>query len=619
VTSDGEVESLLFTEGVNLITGEPNAGKTTWMKQIDFILGKDASIVDVFPDSQLSYKYVKLLLNCKIADEIYEIYRLPLEPGFASKIFINDNSYSYSEFSSEILQLLQVPFDVKFPKGNPYTTQWVSLSFRSIFRHIYRKEDSWNDIADKQPNNEQYASQFHLLGIADKLFSNELNISISNEKRLLELQSKKAQFEELITRIAKEMTSNESFMYNSINSNVLKAEVQELNDQLKGIENQRGDIIQNRIDNLELANKHAEVNLSAIRADIYKEREEITNNISKFTFKINDFQEIRQSITDELSRLKRAKKSGIISELKITHCPACDQKIDDTETDDSRCFLCHKSTLGIETKKSNRIDFEIEQLENEQNELGTILHDHNNQLSKFQDLEKRLSERIFSIDKELETIKKPLHALNDNEISTLDVQKGRIIEQILNYNRLIENYNYKGELEDKIRKLEIEINREKAFVELETSEVNFESIANDLASGMQEYVDNISKTNPKVWTQKGRIEISLSETKISFYVNNKSWMSLGGLDRQLFLLSYHYGLLKLSYKKKYNYPGIAFIDLPPELGKVKDTSYNYLLSPFVFLMNSFKDKNEDAQVIILGRAFTGIRDVNNIRLITVWN
>ena len=71
VSAEGEVETLIFTEGVNLITGEPNAGKTTWMKQIDFVLGKDANINDVFSDNNLALKYIRLSINCSIDNEVF--------------------------------------------------------------------------------------------------------------------------------------------------------------------------------------------------------------------------------------------------------------------------------------------------------------------------------------------------------------------------------------------------------------------------------------------------------------------------------------------------------------------------------------------------------------------
>ena len=615
---EGEVETLLFTNGVNLLTGEPNAGKSTWVRQIDFVLGKEANVMEMFVDPEVSKKYQKIILKVIIADQEVEFSRAPLDVGLATKIFINETPYSPSEFSQEILKLLSIPSDIKYPKGNPYTTQWVSLGFRSLYRHLYRKEDGWGDLADKQPISEQFASQFLLLGIADKLYSKESSSTITKQKRLTELESRKEQFTELISQVAKEMSSKETFMTNSINARVLGEMINDLNKQLNEIQLKRDDILRNRLEKIESTNKEFEINLSASRAKYYQERDEVSKHIAQFQKKVKDFSEIHTSIIEEISKIKRTKKSGIISEMRVTHCPACDQNISaDSNTVDS-CFLCKQSTIGINTKKSNRLDFEIEQLSNEQNELFTILHDHKKIILDLQQQEKSLTERIFSLDKNIEEIKRPLYALNDNELSEIDISKGRILEQILNYGRLIENYKYKEELELKINALEKEIEQENLVVEKENASINFETVANDLSKGMQDYIDKIVKVNPKVWTRGRRIEVSLTESKITFYVNNTIWTSLGGLDKQLFLLAYHYGLINLSYRPKYNIPAFTIIDLPPDLGRAVETSYNYLITPFIELTNRMKLKDLKGQVIIVGRAFKGIKDVHEIQLETVW-
>ena len=37
--SGGDVESLTFEPGVNLLVGRPNTGKTKWLQTLDFLLG----------------------------------------------------------------------------------------------------------------------------------------------------------------------------------------------------------------------------------------------------------------------------------------------------------------------------------------------------------------------------------------------------------------------------------------------------------------------------------------------------------------------------------------------------------------------------------------------------
>ncbi|MBC3540425.1 hypothetical protein ACFSC6_11085 [Rufibacter sediminis] len=612
ITSEGEVELLLFDKGINLITGEHGAGKTTWIKHIDFVLGKDSNISHVFPDDELSTKYAKLSIDCLIGEDLVHIHRLPLEHGVASKIFINDIPYSPSEFSTEILRLLNIPSDIKYPKGNPYTTPWVTLTFRSIFRHIYRKEDSWNDITEKQPQNEQFASISLLLGYADKIFPNELNNSISNEKKLLELQNKRDQFNDIIFSIAREMSSKENSLINKKSSLEINNIIEHLQSELKKIEVDRETILKSRLERLDNENKFKEIGLSETRAILYSEKSKNIENASTLRKKINEFQIIKQSISDELGRLKRTKKSGLISELKITHCPACDQEFEKTYATKDECFVCHRSIHGISTKKSTRIDFEIEQLTGELTEISSILMQDQKALNNYKDNDEVLGETILAIDTQLESLKSQLFALNDNQISDLDVQKGRIIEQIINYERLDKNRSYKTLLEQEIIDLEFEILKEKAILEKKEALIDFETIPHELAYYMQDYVDKVSKGNPNIWKNKGRINILMNESKISFFVNNKNWTALGGLDRYIFLLSYQYGLLALSYNAECNYPALTIIDLPPDLGRSKETSFNYLITPFTSLSNAMLTSGSGIQIIVLGRSFTGIKNANTI-------
>lgn len=56
VTASGESEELVFTSGVNVIVGGPNAGKTVWLSMLDYLLGDKGSAEDAF-GSELAKKY----------------------------------------------------------------------------------------------------------------------------------------------------------------------------------------------------------------------------------------------------------------------------------------------------------------------------------------------------------------------------------------------------------------------------------------------------------------------------------------------------------------------------------------------------------------------------------
>src|ERR1700758_4377152 len=91
-TNDGVKEFLEFTSGVNVLEGNPNAGKTVWMNMIDFLLGDTSPVEEAIgnEDSQaqkLFDKYVSIEGIIQIDDKEITLERRWQEPGLKSKIF----------------------------------------------------------------------------------------------------------------------------------------------------------------------------------------------------------------------------------------------------------------------------------------------------------------------------------------------------------------------------------------------------------------------------------------------------------------------------------------------------------------------------------------------------
>lgn len=155
-TSAGEYEELSFTEGVNLLVGPPNAGKTIWLRMLDYLFGDPDKPEDSF-EAGLADKYVAMAAQMEIGEDTLELERRWKEPGVRTKTFVNGKGYSSGEFSDFILKELDIPV-VFYPKGSPYAeSSWIRLSWRTLLRHIYRQERFWGDIADKQLEFEQHA------------------------------------------------------------------------------------------------------------------------------------------------------------------------------------------------------------------------------------------------------------------------------------------------------------------------------------------------------------------------------------------------------------------------------------------------------------------------------
>lgn len=619
ITSDGEVEELVFNKRVNLLVGKTNAGKTVWLQMLDYVLGKSKPWKELFRDAAISDKYVEIIGYFDINGIKIKIARKPKEHRVGTKVFIDDVPFGTDEFSAEILQKIGYPHDIKFPKGNPYTSQWIELSFRAVFRHIYRREDFWKDIADEQPISEQFAAQTQLLGFADRVFSKEFDDNANIAKDLLKLEAQKEQFDNVMNRIAQEMSpKSEEAMLNSANKDHINICIAALQTELEEINKKRIGILEKGLTEQKgIDLKSQETTLAKQKADLFLQLEALVDNQKNIKKRYNEFKTLTEAVQEELAKLKRTKKAGIISDIKITNCPACDQEIKSTQDSKENCFLCHQPTEKQNQNAHNRVDFEIKQLSSEHNELKEILSSLEKDLDKSSYDIKTTQESINYLEVQIAPLRVAIFAFTNQELSNLDVERGRIQEKVQNYQRLLNNIKYKEELNSKISNLTTQIELLKGQQAKLNKEVDYETIADDLADGMQNYLDYVAQNVEGRWAHKGKVSIAMNEHKIAFYVDNKRWDSLGGLDRKYFLLAYHYGMLTLTGKKNYQYPGLVIVDLEAEFAESKGGSHNHIIEPFIRLCNSRKDTNS-LQVIFSGRSFEGLQNTNQIHFDGVW-
>lgn len=166
----GRSDQLDFQDGVNVIVGRPNAGKTQWLKMQDYLMGDDDTVESAFAAS-LVKKYDSIHAVFEVEGEELHVERRWKEPGTKTKIFVNDEAIPATEFSSYLMSKLDMP-QLKYRSGE---RGWVALSWRMLLRHIYRRDTSWSEIASKQPESEQLACLLHFTGLGDFLFRLNVN------------------------------------------------------------------------------------------------------------------------------------------------------------------------------------------------------------------------------------------------------------------------------------------------------------------------------------------------------------------------------------------------------------------------------------------------------------
>ncbi len=70
----GPEDRIEFKNGVNVVVGAPNTGKTKWLQMLDYILGNDGPAEDVFGED-VAEKYETVTARLLVAGEELEVRR----------------------------------------------------------------------------------------------------------------------------------------------------------------------------------------------------------------------------------------------------------------------------------------------------------------------------------------------------------------------------------------------------------------------------------------------------------------------------------------------------------------------------------------------------------------
>jgi hypothetical protein len=199
----GNTETLHFEFGVNVLVGRPNTGKTKWLETLDYLLGDPGSNpFEGHVDEPLSNKYDAASVELFVGEERLYVERRWKEAGEKNKIFVNEEALTPPDFQRLLLEKLHIPI-LHFPKGNPMSGQtWPELSFRTLLRHMYRRQRFWGDIADQQPEGDQHASLLQFLGLAKRVFNEDYGNLIRLKMESERLRARRDQYESTLKELA---------------------------------------------------------------------------------------------------------------------------------------------------------------------------------------------------------------------------------------------------------------------------------------------------------------------------------------------------------------------------------------------------------------------------------
>jgi DNA repair ATPase RecN len=617
-------DTLDFGPGVNVMIGEPNTGKTKWLESIDYVLGDEPS-AEQMEEDDIFKLYDSISAVLAIGEESFTVERRWKEPGSLTKVYVNGASLHVKQYCDTILEKIGIPI-VHYPQGNPFgARKWPELSWRSLMRHIYRREEFWTDIADKQPEIDQHACIVQFLGIAEKLFSADYGDLVSKNKRIWELQAQKDQFMSILDEISTELVgSNE--MGVALTPESLAAARQKLQVHEDSLAQKRKDLLEQIRTGIQRRAEEDDEALPDTRSLTQRlveqeaRSEEVGNAISRAEMRIEEIKTHNQLLSDELAKLERASEAGaVLADLKVTHCPACDRLLENASATDGICYVCGRPTpVEQPAKATRRLDFEKEQVESEIEETKQLLATLDKDLKKLQDQLHDILEEVSQLQTKLKPVRQAAAAVLPPELFLLDVDFGRVQEKVQQLSRITTILAKRERLAEDIYRIQKELADLECAVQAKTSEADLESRGDRLRDGFATYLNRIMELQPNSWLGMS-ISVRIGERSFRIKVGDSNWRTkLGGTQRLYFLLAYHYALMDLARFEDSRFPGFLMVDFPAKVedGTTIADKENFLIEPFVELLG--KKELAGCQLIAAGRSFKNLQGVTRLELTKVW-
>jgi predicted nucleic acid-binding Zn-ribbon protein len=613
--SDVDYDQLELDEGVNVIVGEMNTGKTKWLQMIDFALGDVGGPEEAFA-KELADKYERITLTLEIGDEDLVVERRWKEVGAKTKIFVNGEGMASKQFSEFILGKLNIPL-ISVPSGNPYGDRtWPELSWRELFRHMYKQENLWSDLVQKQAEVVRSACILQFLDVAKNLYSEAYGRFVSKQKERAKLDAQKDVFVSVMQDLATDLVRQPE-MTVSVTPDSINISRKRLNDRLAEIEKQRAELL-NMMDKDSSAKSNGYTAAKEHLESLYEELGHLEGERNQNTRRRKELVGYSKTLDAELAKFARAKTGvAVFADLKVTHCPACDQAVPAPRADSNQCHVCgqqHDSSVTDETAGNRRIEFEEQQVSEELDELKKLI-------AELDQEKQALDAQITDIGQALQGEQRAIRDAQTlavraipPELSLLDQEVGQISAEQAQLDRVARSLGTREQMSARITALDEEIATLDAEIKLITPSINYSDLGDLIADRMNDYLNSLNADRLSKW-KTGRVSVKLRRDDLDIMLDDQRWTAkAGGTAQYIVQLAYHYALFSLTKDNRYNYPGFLVIDFPPHFAKaanLKD-SETYLLEPFVKLCALPEMKG--TQVIIAGRAFDNLPGANYIRL-----
>lgn len=555
-----------FEEGLNIIYGDSDTGKSSILELIDYCFG--ASTFNLYTEIETNGKYC--LLEIRSYDTIYtikrdffypknyiEVYESSAEEVLSSKElkFPKLLSPNYSEaegpsgyFSDFMLELLNIPRVRIKSAPSQVDSSPRRISFRDIMHYCYLNQD---DIGSKNilsyQNNGRYSINKQIFKFINQILDEQIT---ELEEIIAEKQKNKASLinkEDIIASFLQETQIPE---YNDLLNKVdsLKKSMISINSELVEIDS-------GIIDSTKQLNSYRELyrtieNNIVINNSLIKEKNESQIQYSK----------LKSSYLNDVKKYKATLKIDnpfLRTTISDFDCPLCLSKVklesllDNSETSDTLFIKKEISLLNEKSKNLNALIYlqkkEIDELENEKSELELELNKLGNKLNT------TASEFI-----------NPILATRDVLLSKkteMEEKTKQYIKELKTRNQVEIIHNEIVQMTKNIEDLKIELN------ELKDKAPSDIDVKNKLGDSIKKLIENIGLQNIH------GVSIDKSSFLPVFRDKHYSKITSGGV-RTALSFSYFLALLERTIEKDLNKPPLLLLDtIGKYIGKKSNARY----------------------------------------------
>ena len=583
----GGTETMDLQPGVNVIVGPANSGKTTWLRMLDFLMGDSDSAAIRF-DDEIVRKYNSVGAQLNVGDQTILVERRWVAGGSRSQMLVNGNRLNVGDFQTLLLSGLQIPV-LQYPQGSVHAERtWSTLGWRTLLRHIYRRQEFWGSLVPLQPESEQHACILQFLGIAESLFSDEYAELVDIRRQIARLQARKDSFMETVYEISPHLLTD-PFLSVGITSQSIVAAQERLDVEIRDLVQRRNEVL------LTIRDQSAQpIELARLleqRALLFRRQDDLGIDIQSSAKRLGELQQYESALSQERDRLERAEAAAAVFEdLRITNCPACDQPLDDRpKTAPNNCFLCGQpipNILADTDAAARRLKFERDQLAAELAEAEELLSRVN--------AERRAKERecteteieVRRVENALLPFQAAVAAIIPEEVALIDQAIGARNEKREALQRLVASLERRNQISGQIDELQSEARRLEVILASKEESADLEEASDRLTDGFNTYLNRIRSFDDKSWTKSSPVTVRITDRNTRFLIDRRPAMSqLGGTLMIYFLFAYHFALLNLTRFSGCHYPGLTILDLFPEIidGVTIRDRLGMVLEPFVEL------------------------------------